>query len=82
MSLTMSCFVVAEMEILVRPIHWFSYENIEKETIIIFDSESSKDDNKELHTQIKLCTYKFRNFLRELMVLGIGPTKPLAWMTL
>ena len=48
-----------------------------KETIIIIDNESTNADNKESHTQ-SWCTYKFVNFLRVLMVLGIGPTKPLA----
>ena len=52
-----------------------------KETINLVDNESTKGDNKESHTQ-SWCTYNFVNLLRELMVLGIGPTNPLAWITL
>ena len=47
----------------------------------MIDDESTKGDNKESHTQ-SWCTYKFVNLLRVLMVLGIGPTKPLSWITL
>ena len=43
----------------------------------MIDDESTKGDNKESHTQ-SWCTYKFVNLLRVLMVLGIGPTKPLS----
>ena len=46
-----------------------------KETVNIIDG------NNESHTQT-WCTYKSVNFTRVPMVLGIGPTKPLAWIAL